>query len=115
MEGRSARIRSRSVVAGALAVMTTAFVMVAASGAVAGKLPTKLKAMTTVRPLKGALPNVSASVPQLKTWSSSIKVGATTYHYTMVGKNVKKKQAKPSTTVTVPVIPLIIKYTGFTS
>jgi hypothetical protein len=67
--------------------------------------------MTAVRPLPdtSVLAHPFVGVPHLKTWSSTVKVGVTTYPFTLVGKNVKKTQVTPTTTVTVPVIPLIIK------
>jgi hypothetical protein len=51
----------------------------------------------------------AATAGNLKVWSSSINSGGTNYPYTMVGKNVKVAQASPTTTITSPVIPLIIK------
>ena len=98
--------RSRSVFVVVVVLATAAMSMVMASGASAKG---SLKARTIVRPLKGTLHNVAPSVPQLQTWSSKVKVGGTTYHFMMVGGNPKKKLKKPVTTVTVPVIPLIVK------
>ena len=98
--------RSRPALVLVVVLAAAAMSMVVASGASAKGA---LKARTAVRPLKGAYHKVSPDVPQLQTWSSKVKVSGVTYHYTMVGTNVQKKQKHPSTTVTVPVIPLIIK------
>ena len=98
--------RSRPAMVLVVVLAAAAMSMVVASGASAKGA---LKARTTVRALKGTYHKVSPDVPQLQTWSSKVKVSGVTYHYTMVGTNPQKKQKNPSTTVTVPVIPLIIK------
>jgi len=89
--------------------------MAATTGASAERVAARVTPRTTVRALRGAIHHAGPLVPQLQTWSGKVKVSGTTYNFTMVGKNPKKKQASPSTTVTVPVIPLIIKYGSFTS
>src|SRR5262249_20617633 len=95
-----------------LAGLAAVTVAVLAGGASAN-VPsiTSLHVTTAVRPLPdtSVLAHPFASVPHLKTWSSSVTVSGTKYPFTMVGKNVKNVQATPTTTVTVPVIPLIIK------
>jgi hypothetical protein len=103
------------IVLATVLVAAAAMSVMAASGASAARQASKVRPMTTVRALKGTTHRVGPHVPTLQTWSSKVKVSGTTYNYTMVGKNPKKVQTSPSTTVTVPVIPLIIKYAGYTS
>lgn len=103
---KTSAVRVRSALVLMVAIATVALSMALASGASAKG---SLRARTIVRPLKGRLHKVGPDVPQLQTWSSKVKVRGTTYHYMMVGTNPQKKSKTPSTTVTVPVIPLIMK------
>jgi hypothetical protein len=106
---------SRWFVGAAVVGLAAMSVITSAPGAFArpaiGRLPRHPTPMTVTLPHRGLnVPAIgTASTGQLKTWHSTITSGATTYPYSMVGKNVTKAQTNPSTTVTVPVIPLIIK------
>jgi len=84
--------------------------MAAAAGASATNAPApQLQARTWVRPLEGSATAGPAAAPHLKTWTSSVNDGGSSFTYTMVGKKVTKTLSTPSSTITVPVIPLIIK------
>jgi hypothetical protein len=117
MQGRKRPLLSRSILALAVAGATAASLAAVGPGASAqvgaGSSPkTHLRAMTAVRPLADPSSldrKLQAGTPKLKTWKSKISVDGQTFAYRMVGKNVKKALTKPSTTVKVPVIPLIIK------
>ena len=102
---KTSTVRSRSVLVLAVVLATAAMSMIVVTSASAKG---SLKATTIVRPLKGHYHKVGPAVPQLQTWSSKVKVSGHTYNYMMVGTNPQKKNAG-STTVTVPVIPLIVK------
>jgi len=107
-------VRSRpalalAVVVIAAGVMSSVATAQASTDASLKTLPANYRPMTAVRPLKGPVPQVAPNVPQLKTWTGKVKDGAKTFTFRMVGKNIEKAQANPTTTVTVPVIPLIMK------
>src|SRR4029077_17555775 len=57
-------------------------------------------------------PSALEATQKLKTWSASITAPGGPYSYTMVGKKVTKALASPTTTVTAPVIPIILKSTS---
>jgi len=107
----SKRSMRRAVGALGLLVACSAVVASLTGGASASDSPIPhFKVLTAVRPLPSTSSPVPASgTPHLKTWSSSVSVGGTNYPFKMVGKKVTTALGSPSTTVTVPVIPLIIK------
>jgi hypothetical protein len=51
----------------------------------------------------------SASIPM---FTASVRDGASTFRYSMVGKNPFVAQAQPSTTVSTTVIPVVIKFSN---
>jgi hypothetical protein len=52
----------------------------------------------------------SSAATTIPLWSSSIKVGATTYKYRMVGKSPFVKQGVPATSVKTVIVPLIFTF-----
>jgi hypothetical protein len=107
---------SRWIVGAAVVGFAAMSVITSAPGAFArsaiDRLPKHPTPMTVTLPHRGLnvpATGADATAPHLKTWHSAITSGGISYPYYMVGKNVKVAQSIPTTTVTAPVIPLIIK------
>ncbi len=78
------------------------------SNAAPKPLPPSTKAMYTAHSYVDPGLVVPAALPKLKTWTKNITDGASTFAVTQVGKNPFVVQATPSTTVTMPIIPVIV-------
>ena len=119
MHGTKRSMLSRLGFTSASAVLTVAVVVGVGTGAGAAthqRIPLRLPAHPTPRtvtlPHHLVAPSAVGATQKLKTWTASIAAPGGPYSYTMVGKKVTKAQTTPTTTVTAPVIPIIVKLTG---
>jgi hypothetical protein len=105
----------------AMLVSAVAGVPLAARPALAGPAPIRTITVKHVR-VDWAPPRSSAQTASLNAqatasasipmFTASVRDGASTFRYSMVGKNPFVAQAKPSTTVSTTVIPVVIKFSN---
>jgi hypothetical protein len=110
---------SRLAFASASAVLTVAVVVGVGSGAGASggsrsilSLPKHPTPRTVTLPHHLVAPSTVGATQKLKTWTASVAAPGGPFSYTMVGRKVIKAQTTPTTTVTAPVIPIIVTKTG---
>ncbi|MEP6798722.1 MAG: hypothetical protein ABI890_11265 [Lapillicoccus sp.] len=76
---------------------------------------TNLKPMYDVGVKPGTAPAASPAATGLASWSQTVSDGGSSFTYRMVGKNPFVHQATPSTTVSTPLVPVIIRFTDGSS
>ena len=105
----------------ALGLLAAAFATTAAGAAASPSGPHhKIQRLTVLQPRydEGVRPNISrsaaskASAPSIRLFHSTVSDGATTFPYTMVGKNPFTAHANGAANVKTVIVPVVIKLTN---